>query len=326
MPTLPAPIDPAPQPRLRSGTAARLAGLPVTTLRVWERRYSVVAAAKTGSGQRLYSSHDVARLRLLRQLTLGGHAIGTIASLELDALRSLAAGLTMAPAEPMAATRRAVVVGRSAAHKLEAVAPFELRAVFEDLDQAETEPAPAGDVDLLLVRLASLQPAAVTRVMALAGRLRAGATVVLYAFGAEPIAESLCAAGALVRREPITSRELAQLVRGAHPAAAAVSAGGGWHVAPPRFSDEVLAHLAELPSPIACECLRHVAEIVMQLSGFERYSEDCISRGPADAALHRHLSHLAGGARSAFEQALQRVVGEAGLAMENLPQPNKTAG
>ncbi|MBC7941274.1 MAG: MerR family transcriptional regulator, partial [Chitinophagaceae bacterium] len=88
--------------RLRSGTAARLAGLPVTTLRVWERRYGVVAAAKTASGQRVYSPHDVSRLRLLRQLTAAGHAIGSIATLELESLQALAAGM------PAAATAAAI--------------------------------------------------------------------------------------------------------------------------------------------------------------------------------------------------------------------------
>jgi MerR family transcriptional regulator, light-induced transcriptional regulator len=324
MPSASASSEPLPpRLRLRSGTAARLAGLPVTTLRVWERRYGVVAAQKTDAGQRLYSSHDVSRLRLMRQLTLSGHAIGTLAALELEALQSLAAGLPTAPAESGTGIRRAVVIGRSAAHKLEAVAPCEVLAVFEDLDQAETQPASTRDVDLLLVRLASLQPPAVARVMALAARWRASAVVVLYAFGAEPTAASLRALGALVRREPTTSRELAQLIRDAQPAAVP---SGAWQVMPRRFDDEALVHLAESPSPIACECLRHIAEIVMQLAGFERYSEDCVSRGPADAALHRHLSHLAGGARSAFEQALQRVVEDAGLALPNPPRGQSGPG
>ena len=103
------------QHRLRSGTAARLAGLPVTTLRVWERRYGVVAAIKTESGQRVYSAHDVSRLRLLRQLTRAGHAIGTIATLELDSLQALASGMPAHMSAPTAATFDAVVVGRSAA-------------------------------------------------------------------------------------------------------------------------------------------------------------------------------------------------------------------
>ena len=308
---------PARQHRLRSGTAARLAGLPVTTLRVWERRYGVVAAAKTESGQRVYSPHDVARLRLLRQLTHAGHAIGTIAALELESLQQLATGLPL-PTGPLAGTAfDAVVVGRSAAHALEAVPGCVLRAVHDDLDLAESAPAPEGRVGLLLVRLTSLQPAAVDRVLALGAALRAGAVFVVYAFGTEASARSLRDAGASVRREPISGRELAHWVRGA--SATVTPAEAAWSVAPRRFDDAALTRLAEMPSPVACECLRHMAEIVAQLAGFERYSQECTSTGPADAALHRHLSRTAGAARTMFEQALQRVADDAGLELRDEP-------
>jgi hypothetical protein len=70
-----------------------------------------------------------------------------------------------------------------------------------------------------------------------------------------------------------------------------------------------------MPSDVACECPRHLAEILLQLAGFERYSRDCQSRSPADAALHQHLSQLAGGARHLFEQALQRVMVDEGLVL-----------
>ena len=308
---------PAGQHRLRSGTAARLAGLPVTTLRVWERRYGVVAAAKTESGQRVYSAHDVSRLRLLRQLTHAGHAIGTIATLELESLQALASGDTALASPTVAVALDAVVVGRSAAHALEAVPGCALRAVHDDLDQAEAAPKPEARVGLLLVRLASLQPTAVDRVLALGTALGAGAVFVIYGFGTEASARALRDAGVSVRREPITSRELAQWVRGVRDAPAPV--GAGWPVAPRRFSDEALSQFAEMRSPVACECMRHMAEIVAQLAGFERYSEDCTSTGPADAALHRHLSHTAGAARSMFEKALQRVVTDAGLVLRDEP-------
>ena len=317
--------EPAPprDHRLRSGTAARLAGLPVTTLRVWERRYGVVAAAKTESGQRVYSSHDVARLRLLRQLTHAGHAIGTIATLELESLQALASGATALASAPAGAVLDAVVVGRSAAHALEAVPGCVLRAVHDDLDQAGSALTPEGHVGLLLVRLASLQPAAVERVLALGAKLRAGAIFVVYGFGTEASARALRDAGATVRREPLTGRELAQWVHGARevpgPAPAAAMAAPGWQVAPRRFSDEALAQLAEMRSPVACECLRHMAEIVAQLAGFERYSEDCIAGGPTDATLHRHLNHTAGAARTMFEQALQRVVTDERLELRDGP-------
>ena len=315
--------------RLRSGTAARLAGLPVTTLRVWERRYGVVAPAKTVTGQRLYSAHDVQRLKLLKRLSDNGHAIGTIATLALDPLLTLAANLAhadAAQAPPLApwahrptrtahldastssAIRRISVVGRNVARKLQSAPGIELLAVHDDLGHAESEGRSAVAADVLLVHLPSLQPASAERVLALSASLQVGAVVVLYAFGAEAVAASLRAAGATVCREPISGRELAQVIAATRNAGAPGSANAP--TAARRFSDETLAELAERPNSIACECPRHLAEIVMQLVSFEHYSEDCGSRSPEDAALHRHLSGLAGAARTLFEQALERVVGE----------------
>ncbi|AIO71609.1 HTH-type transcriptional repressor CarH [Burkholderia multivorans] len=94
--------------RYRSGEAARLARMPAATLRIWERRYGVVAPPKTPSGQRMYSEDDVQRIRLLKALVNQGHAIGTIANLsreELEAL-SLADARSPAPAEMGGKSRR----------------------------------------------------------------------------------------------------------------------------------------------------------------------------------------------------------------------------
>ena len=322
-PALPESTSAAGTHRLRSGTAARLAGLPVTTLRVWERRYGVVAAEKSSTGQRVYSPHDVARLRLLRQLTHAGHAIGTIATLELAALQALSSGSPLLAPLVAAAALDAVVVGRSAAHMLEAVPGCVVRAVHDDLDQAESAPAPVTRVALLLVRLGSLPPQAVERVLALRARLGASAVLVVYAFGTEASADALRAAGATVRREPLAARDLAQWVhhaRGAPvPAPTTDRAPPIAPIAPRRFSDDALARLAVMPSPVACECLRHMAEIVAQLAGFERYSQDCSSTGPADAALHRQLNRTAGKARTMVEQALQRVVDDERLELHDEP-------
>lgn len=311
--------------RMRSGTAARLAGLPVTTLRVWERRYGLVSARRSDTGQRLYSAADVQRLGLLKRLTDRGHAIGTIASLGLEALQGLAFGEATVPigvasgvasgavsgnadAASMAPPRQLVVVGRTAALKLQGRIGAAAQSVHDDLAHAEAQAAvlPAGAV--LLVHLPSLQPATAERTLALAATLRAAAVVVVYAFGAEALADSLRAAGVTVRREPLSARELAQLV-----AAPAEMPAQGAATPARRFSDEALVRLAEQPSSVACECPRHLAEIVTQLAGFERYSADCLSRSPADAALHRHLSALAGTARALFEQALERVAVAEGL-------------
>jgi MerR family transcriptional regulator, light-induced transcriptional regulator len=317
--------DPAPvaaSARLRSGTAARLAGVPVATLRVWERRYGVVAAPKTATGQRLYSAHDVQRLRLIKQLTERGQAIGTIATLPLAALQQRVdaeaaaleqRGVADAAPAPEAGPRRMVAVGSLAAARLHALPGCSLQAHHDDLDAAERAmPVPA---DLLLVVEPSLQPAAVSRLLALAGRLQVRAVVVIYAFGTEAVVQQLRAAGARVRRGPVSAGDLARLVaKPPAPSAAALSPATPGP-APRQFSDAALALLASTPSSVACECPRHLAEIVQQLAGFERYSADCGARSPLDAALHEHLSSVAGMARAMFEQSLLRVMAAEGIGM-----------
>lgn len=297
--------------RLRSGTAARLSGVPVATLRVWERRYGVVAAPKTPTGQRLYSGHDVQRLRLIKQLTERGHAVGTIATLPLAALLQRAEA--DAAASSAAGSRRLVVVGAVLAARLKLLPGCAVQSVHEDLDDADAaSPAPA---DLLVVHQPSLQPAAARRLLALADRLQARSVVVIYGFGTEAVVQQLRAAGARVRRDPVTPGDLARLVavppRVPAPTGALVPSAP----APRRFSDPALAVLAQTPSTVACECPRNLAEIVQHLAGFERYSADCGSRTPADATLHEHLNQVAATARAMFEQALLRVMEAEGIAM-----------
>lgn len=304
--------------RMRSGQAARLAGIPVATLRVWERRYGAVDAPKTQTGQRLYAPGDLQRLQLLKQLTARGHAIGTIAALEMAALQALAEGSGAPRVEP---ARQAVVVGRTAAQRLRRFAACVMTATYDDLDLAEAATS-LPDAEVLVVRLETLQPETVERVLALHDRLPSAALLVLYAYGTEAVAQALRSAGATVRREQVSGHELARLVTGTRAGSAALpddlasaqaAEAARRPIAPRRFSDEALTELTELSSSVACECPRHMAEIVMQLAAFERYSSECVSRGPEDAALHRELAALAGSTRTLFEVSLEQLVIAEGL-------------
>jgi len=71
------------------GVAAERTGLSLDLLRVWERRYGVVAPTRAAGGQRLYSDADLERLRLLRLATLAGRSIGQVASLGTEELAEL---------------------------------------------------------------------------------------------------------------------------------------------------------------------------------------------------------------------------------------------
>lgn len=50
------------------GTAARLADVPIETVRIWERRYDVLRPGRSEGGHRLYSDQDVSLLRAARFL------------------------------------------------------------------------------------------------------------------------------------------------------------------------------------------------------------------------------------------------------------------
>lgn len=75
----------------------RRTGLSADVLRAWERRYGAVHPARSVGGRRLYGEAEVERLSLLRQLTLEGHAIGQIAALPTETLRTLTRGTPTTP-------------------------------------------------------------------------------------------------------------------------------------------------------------------------------------------------------------------------------------
>lgn len=294
---------------IRSGTAARLAGISPSTLRIWEHRYDVVAPPKSAAGQRTYSMKDVERLRLIKRLTLEGHAIGTVARLDVDALAMLSSGNEVASSE----AQRVLVVGHAAARKLAGRLRPAPAQVFDDLAHVRREVASAGPADVLVVHMPSMDASVTEEVMALRTSLPAANVIVVYSFGTEAVAEALRTAGVTVRREPVTGKELARLIIALRPTTATVASDT--RTTSRQFSDAELVALAETPSMVACECPRHLAEIVTLLVGFELYSKQCAARNQKDAALHRHLHDVTSAARTMLEQALTRVVIEEGLVL-----------
>lgn len=67
---------------------SRLTGIPLDTLRAWERRYQVVTPKRSDRG-RVYTEKQVKRLMLLRQAVESGHAIGQVAKFQDQSLREL---------------------------------------------------------------------------------------------------------------------------------------------------------------------------------------------------------------------------------------------
>jgi DNA-binding transcriptional MerR regulator/methylmalonyl-CoA mutase cobalamin-binding subunit len=76
----------------------RETGLSAHVLRVWEKRYGAVVPRRTPTQRRLYTEADLHRLKLLRQATLLGHPIGTVANLSDETLQTLVKSAADRPA------------------------------------------------------------------------------------------------------------------------------------------------------------------------------------------------------------------------------------
>ena len=344
-----APSPPAhpPSAGYRSGAVARMLRMPVATLRIWERRYRVAAPATTAAGHRLYSAADIQRLALLKQLTDLGHAIGSIASMDLGQLQEVAATHASALAQargsvaPSHLPWRVVVVGAGLATRLQRPSlarqltrPLDLVAQRDTLEPAVADGGQAVDLppaDLLLLHAPGMDAGLPAALAAAAQAWRVPASAVLYSFAPDAVCQSLARAGVALLREPQDDRHLAAwlngLLQGPPPAALPVVATSFnatttapdplWQaddtIAPRRYDDATLSDFAGLSSTIACECPRHVAELLMQLSHFEAYSLDCEQRSPEDAALHAYLHRVAATSRALFETALERLAIQEGL-------------
>ena len=67
---------------------AKLTGIPLDTLRAWERRYRTVIPKRAARG-RVYSEEQIQKLLLLRRAVEQGHSIGQVAALGDRQLRGL---------------------------------------------------------------------------------------------------------------------------------------------------------------------------------------------------------------------------------------------
>jgi len=294
----------------RSGSAARLAGIPVATLRVWERRYDVVGPSTRPGGHRRYSSEDVTRLALLKTLVDAGHPIGAVAHLPTEKLRALRGAPSTLTWGSGATPVRLAVVGESLAAQVAGYAGASgVVAACAALNGA-ADALRGVEADVLAVELPALRDDAAATIESLAAQVGATRVVVAYRFGTQGAAATLRARGHVVVRAPL---DFAEIVTLASLAPTEIVLQPLARAPAPRFHEATLSGLGASATSMYCECPVHVVELLRSVSAFERYSAECTNRSPADAELHRYLERIAGTARTLFEQALERVALAEGL-------------
>ena len=304
----------------RIGAVSRMTGISPDALRIWERRYAAVSPQRSHGGGRLYSSQDVARLRLMKQLVDAGDAIGEVANLDLDTLQGRTAEAQRLPSALRVLTEaeacRVLLVGESLAREIQAAGDTltGMTPVDRYADIADFE-ARAGDAeaDVLVIEQATLHEDTAKRVVDWLNRAKVAHAVVVYRYASTEALQRLPASKCSALRAPVDALTLqAHCLSRMHAASALPAPLEGTamtQTAPPRrYDDEMLSQLAALSSTVKCECPKHLAELIASLSGFERYSAECESRSPRDAALHAYLHATASQARHMVEDALDHVI------------------
>lgn len=336
----------ASQGQYRIGAVAKMTGIAVATLRVWQIRHHVVKPVMSQGGQRLYSDQEVKKLALIKGLNQAGHSIGLISGLSLEQLQELAfkhqqlgttPTLSATPTpESMHASQDAwsgaqaktiCLVGGGLMARMNALRySFGLAHINLELQQesslsqllqtlerdahlARSEP------DCYLIKLNSTSSDSLRELQSLRAYLPSSRIAVLYHYALAQELQSMRDLGVELKREILSSEEMLawvkDLLRGGPP-----SKGQPLHpysATKRLFSNEALAHFAQLDNPLLCECPKHLAQIVEQLASFEQYSLHCLNKSPQDEALHRSLHQVSSTCRAMFEQSLLQVVKHEGL-------------
>ena len=317
----------------RSGVAARLSGVPVDTLRIWERRYSVIGPKLSAGRQRLYSLADIRRLAMIKQLVDMGHPIGTIASLGTDALIAMqAATWSLHDTRPGRTDREergqtsVALVGPLMVGEqfIKALSGGALKVTGHCADAAQAALAlKDAHADIVIIDLPSMSDPDVERVTSIKAACGAQSAIVLYRFAPSAMVRRMRMAGHAVARATTDPAEIEAICLGLLRQSRLEGPERlRWLEAaqprPPRFEEQFLAELSSASRTIECECPRHIVDLVLNLGAFERYSAVCASRSPSDVILHLELQRAAGLARSIMEQVLERVAIAEGL---ELPAP-----
>lgn len=310
------------------GAVSRLTGLTDHTIRVWERRYSAVVTARAPNGRRQYTEDDVQKLGLLKLLTDRGIAISRIAGDSIDELREQAESLRdlAAGAEPAALS--IAVLGdflpRQLLEHTGGTEPLEIRIADSSRERfaADLRQRP---VDVVVLERPVLDAETLAEMQRHLSDSGSAQGVIVYSFGRTRDIEAAAGKGIVALRAPVGVDELRdatartalpsnRAVRDSRPAEETPTP---WEfsgsVAARRFSPQQLANLAAAQNDVECECPKHLAQLVSDLSAFEIYSDRCSNRDDEDAALHRYLHRVTAEARALVETALQKVAEAEGL-------------
>jgi hypothetical protein len=275
----------------------------------------------------LYNQGDIDRLALLKRLVDFGQPVGTIAHLDSAALLkmqqdliSLAQQANQKPVnEPTQLALVGPVMGSEALKGALQSENLVIAAQAMSLSQLQAESSGESRIDALFVEIPNLLDTVAREVREVSGSLRIERVVIFYRFAPNILIRQLRAIGYSVVRMPFDVQELVLLCGALMKREPSMVVRDPPAVldetnCDPKFSTESLVRLSQIKSSVYCECPSQLAELLMSVTAFERYSAQCASQTPEDANLHKRLELDAMKVRKILEASITDVIQH-----ENIP-------
>lgn len=301
------------------GAVSKITNIPVDTLRIWERRYSVVVPVRSKNSDRLYKSSHINRLTLLKMLVDKGHSIGTIAHLSNDELsKRLNVHATKAFTTNKKVNNRinVVAVGEVLSIQIQHTESKNNNFLFNHIyhnDNDFIENYKYGAIDVLVIEYPAIHEDHIDKINQLFQSSGAEHLILIYGFTNSAARKKLDKTQYTYIQAPISidnlQREIIELVKDKKSNNEVHTGIELDEKAPSRhYSNKQLIELSTGSTVIQCECPQHLSSLVIKLVQFENYSLECIERFDKDADLHAMLAKMAGHSRSILEKALFKVI------------------
>ena len=295
------------------GSVSRITDISTHRLRMWERRYQNLKPSRTESGRRLYSSKDIQKLILIKNLLDSGHSIGMIAGLSIEELE-----------KRISDDPKLLKFYNSTKKDFEiniGYLGFDLITDIQDkfeskknnnLWVAESDKKSFADkienqnLDLLVFEFETLSNAVINEIYNYLNISQAKHAILIYWFTETKVLEDINKSLITTMRGPVNIEELSIICRNVFDIKEHYEIDG--ENVDRIYDVSELAKIASYSSLVKCECPHQLVSLLYSLNSFEKYSLECENRNLEDAKLHRFLYEITGEARLLIEKALKKVV------------------
>lgn len=252
-------------------------GIAADTLRKWAKRYDIQPSMRTQSGRYSYSDSDLVRFKLILQLKQKGFSLSVLAKMSIEEMAQ------KLPQQPEVSTKTLFVVGPALTFEPK-LAPIDV--IYGDLNQAMQAQVPT------LVQLAFISEENIDALVAL--KQRVPSLLVASQFATEQHRLELEQQGIETQSKALSLNHVIRWLNNKLQAR--------------QFSEELLKQIDAWLPTLACECPRHLREILSTLRNFSDYCQQCSLANEQDAVLHQQFLQHSRRAEQEIERAMRLLI------------------